>query len=196
MLFSQLAADSRYNSSTSQTYSAEAWWHYYNNYVLTSLGWIIPTVPILYPGDPYRVNTTRALIYEIGQVVIREISMQINSNQYNANLTRLFDGLIKAGTGSKELTLFSQMHSPIRKDLLVVGVGDHGYGNTAIVLLGLEVNVDLSDVNKLLSPASQFEYKVAVLDGKLDMDIFNSMKKSIEQKLGDSLKSDIIPIKS
>ena len=87
------------------------------------------------------------------------------------------------------------MHSKIRKDLLVVGVGDHGYGNTAIVLLGLEVNVDLSDVNKLLSPTSQFEYKVAVLDGKLDMDIFNSMKKSIEQKLGDSLKSDIFPIK-
>ena len=100
MLFSQLAADSKYNFSTGQTYSAEAWWHYYN-YVMTSLGWIIPTVPILYPDDPYRINTTRAFIYEIGQVVIREISEQINSDQYTANLTRLFNELIKAGTGSK-----------------------------------------------------------------------------------------------
>ena len=129
MLFSQLASDSRYNSSTGQTYSAEAWWHYYNNYVMTNLGWIIPTVPILYPGNPFKINTTRSLVYEMGQIVIREISEQINSDQYTAKLTRLFNGLIKAG--SKELTLFSQMHSKIRKDLLVVGVGDHGYGNTA-----------------------------------------------------------------
>ena len=196
MLFSQLAADSRYNSSTGQTNSAEAWWHYYNNYVMTSLGWIIPTVPILYPGNPLKINTTRSLMYEMGQIVIRKISEQINNDQYTAKLTRLFNGLIKAGAGSEELTLFSQMHSKIRKDLLIVGVGNHGNGNTAIVLLGLEVDFDLSDVGKLLSPASQFDYKVAVLEGKLDMDIFNSMKKSVEQKLGDSLKYDIFPIKS
>ena len=196
MFFSQLTADSRYNSSSGQTYSAEPWWHYYNNYVMTSLGWIIPTVPILYPGYPYKINTTRSLMYEIGQVVIHEISAQINSDQYNAKLTRLFDGLINSGARSKELTLFSQMHSQIRKDLLIVGVGDHGYGNTAIVVLGLELNVDLSDVNKLLSHASQFDYKVAILDGKLDMDIFNSLKKSIKQKLGHSLQYDIFRIKS
>ena len=51
------------------------------------------------------------------------------------------------------------------------------YSLTAIVLLGLEVDFDLSDVGKLLSPASQFDYKVAVLNGKLDIDIFKLYEK-------------------
>ena len=147
------------------------------------------------PQYPYRVNTTQSHLHEIGQAAIHEIVQHTKSSMYNEKLTKLFDVLNKAGAGSKELTLFAQSHSKVRKDLLIVGISDAGKGNIALVLLALEISsIDLSDVSKLLSPATQFDYKVATLDGQLSADIFIIVKKQIEDKLGDYLKSKVLPI--
>ena len=147
------------------------------------------------PRYPHRVNTTQSYLHEIGQAAIHEIVQHINSSMYNEKLTKLFDALNKAGAGSKELTLFIQSHSKVRKDLLLVGISDAGKGNIALVLLALEISsIDLSDVSKLLSPATQFDYKVATLDGQLSADVFNPVKTQIEDKLGDYLKFKVLSI--
>ena len=190
-LLSELAA----NANTSSSYSAGAWWTFYSS-VMSNIAWIMSSFSSFnLPLYPYRVNTTQSYLHEIGQAAIHEIVQHIKSSIYNEKLTRLFDALNKAGAGSKELTLFAQSHSKVRKDLILVGISDHGQGNPALVLLALEISsIDLSDASKLLSPATQFDYKVATLDAQLSTDVFNTFKKQIEQKLGDYIKSEVLPV--
>ena len=190
-LFSELAS----NVNTTSSYSTAAWWQFYTN-VMSNIAWILSSFTSLNPPQhPYRVNTTQSYLHEIGQAAIHEIVQHIKSSTFNEKLTKLFDALNKAGAGSKELTLFVESHSKVRKDLMLVGISDHGQGNPALVLLALEISsIDLSDVKTLLSPASQFDYKVATLDGQLNTDIFNTIKKTIEQKLGDYLKTKVLPV--
>ena len=190
-LFSELAS----NANTSSSYSAGTWWNFYSS-VMSNIAWTVFSFSSFNPPPyPYRVNTTQSYLHEIGQAAIHEIVLHIKSTMYNEKLTKLFDALNKAGAGSKELTLFVKSHSKVRKDLMLVGISDHGQGNPALVLLALEISsIDLSDVSKLLSPASQFDYKVATLDGQLSTDVFNRIKKQIEKKLGDYLKSEVLPV--
>ena len=121
-LFRELAS----NANTTTSYSAGAWWQFYTN-VMSNIAWTLSSFTTFNPPQyPYRVNTTQSYLHEIGQVAIYEIAQYIKSSMFNEKLTQLFDSLNKAGAGSKELTLFVESHSKVRKDLLFVGVSDHG----------------------------------------------------------------------
>ena len=159
------------------------------------------------PSEPYTVNTTRSYLREIGEVAIREVALHVRTSVYNRKIASLFDALVQAGSGSGEMSLFTKLHQ-VRKDMIIVAISFQGEGHKVqghkgevqsqapdISLVALQIDaIDLSDAKLLLSRAKQFEYKVAFLDGELNESVFDKVKKTIEDKLGDRLKSEVFPI--
>ena len=190
MLFAEVVSDQNATSS----YSANAWLNYYYTYT-EFMGWLTTTLfPFYPPRYPYRVNTTQSYLHEIGQAAIHEMSQLIESTAYNEKLTKLIDVLNKAG--SKELNLFARMHSRVRKDLMFVAISDYGQGFPTLALIALEISsIDLSNESKLLSPASQFDYKVTSYNAQLVTEAFDKIRKLIEKKIGDYLKHDVLPVR-
>ena len=190
MLYVELVSN---QNATKSSYSADAWLSYYYTY-MTHVDWFVSALNPLYsPAHPYRVNTTQSYLHEIGQTVIYEMSQLIQSSAYNKKLTKLIDALNKAR--SKELNLFAQMHSKVRKDLILVGISDYVQGFPTLALIALEISsIDLSDESKLLSRASQFDYKVASFNAQCVTEFFDKIRKLMEKKLGNYLKQLVLPV--
>ena len=188
MLLSELAADKKMYPTASE------WFAFYKS-IMGNIGWVSPA-STGFTESTHESDDAKSHLHEVGKVVVDEIAKTAVGNKFSSKLTNFFNGLLNAGIESQELALFTEEHGKdeVRKNFFLAGVVDHDGNNPTLTLVAIELNVDLNSAQTLFCQAKSFNYKVASYAAQLNKVVFNTVKETIETKLGDHLQTDVRPV--
>ena len=193
MLFGQLASNYKYRSQGGETYSASAWLKYYGE-ILNNLGWASTNFTSFDPVLSYVIDPHTSYVREIGKIAIGEISTHIKSDEFTADLSAVFDAVLKGGKASKLLHSLTEAHTNVRNNSFLVAIADISQSVPFVLFLAIEINIDISKIQELMSHVDKFDMKVAAVGVRINRVMFNHIKAEIEEKLGKRLETDVLPI--
>ena len=189
MLLSELAADKKMYPTATE------WFNFYKT-TMNNIGWVNPS-STQFKEFTHESDNTKSHLHEMGKVIVDEISKTSVGNKFSSKLTNFFNGLLNGGAESQELALFTEEHGKdeVRKTFFLAGVVDvDDENNPTLTLVAIKLNVDLSSAQTLFCQAKSFNYKVATFVAPLSKDVFDTVKQTIETKLGDRLQTDVRPV--
>ena len=193
MLFGQLAADYKFRPQGGETYSASAWLKCYGE-IFNNLGWLSTAFTSFHPVHRHVIDPHTSYIREIGKIAIGKISTHIKSDKFTADLTAVFDALLKGGDGNKLLHSLTEVHTKDRNNSFLVAIADINQSVPLVLFFAIEINIDISKIQVLMSHIDKFHMKVATLGVCVNRLRFNQIQSGIKKKLGKRLETDVLPI--